>query len=78
MRFFCFTSQASRADDVNKAAEALVKLYKFENLANGYFFGSFAATDGQANSSVKYTNYGKQLDSSGFKLRALKKPSVQI
>ena len=69
---FCLTSQAFGAGDVNKAAEALAKLYKFDKLANGYLFGSFAATDAQANGRAEYINNRKKSGSSGFKIRALK------
>ena len=55
----CLTSQAFAADDVSKSANALTKLYKLDKSINGYLFGSFAATDGQANTRVKYTNNGK-------------------
>ena len=76
--FFCATSQALGADDVNKAAESLAKLYKFDNLANGFLFGSFAATDPHAGTSTKYENNGKKLGSSGFKIRALKSLQYKI
>lgn len=75
---FCFTSQAFGADDVNKAAEALAKLYKFDRLANGYLFVSFAATDAQADASAKYINNGKKSGSSGFKIRGLKSLQYKI
>ena len=74
----CITSQAFAADDVNKAAEALVKLYKLDKSINGYLFGSFAATDKQANTSTKYTNYDKKSGSSGFKIRGLKSLQYKI
>ena len=74
----CLTSQAFAADDVNKAAEALAKLYKLDKSINGYLFGSFAATDEQANNSTKYTNYGKKSGSSGFKIRGLKRLQYKI
>jgi hypothetical protein len=74
----CITSQAFAADDVNKAAEALAKLYKLDKSINGYLFGSFAATDKQANTSTKYTNFGKKLGSSGFKIRGLKSLQYKI
>ena len=75
---FFITSQAFGADDVNKAAETLAKLYKFDKLANGYLFGSFAATDAQADASAKYINNGKKSGSSGFKIRALKSLQYKI
>ena len=74
----CLTSQAFGADDFNKAAEALAKLYKFDKLANGYLFGSFAATDAQADASAKYINNGKKSGSSGFKIRTLKSLQYKI
>ena len=74
----CATSQAFGADDVNKAAEALAKLYKFDKLADGYLFGSFAATDAQAGASATYENNGKKLGSSGFRIRALKSLQYKI
>ena len=74
----CITSQAFAADDVNKAAEALAKLYKLDKSINGYLFGSFAAADEQANTSTKYTNYDKKSSSSGFKIRGLKSLQYKI
>ena len=74
----CLTSQAFAADDVNKAAEALAKLYKFDRLANGYLFVPFAATDAQADASAKYINNGKKSGSSGFKIRGLKSLRYKI
>ena len=74
----CLTSQAFSADDVNKAAEALAKLYKLDKSINGYLFGSFAETDKQANTSTKYTNYDKKSGSSGFKIRGLKSLQYKI
>jgi hypothetical protein len=74
----CLTSQAFAADDVSKAANALTKLYKLDKSINGYLFGSFAATDGQANTRVKYTNNGKKSGSSGFKIRGLKNLQYKI
>ena len=76
--FFCITPQASGADDFNKATEALTKIYKFDKLANGYLFGSFAATDAQTDASAKYINNGKKSGSSGFKIRALKSLQYKI
>ena len=76
--YLCLTSQAFAADDVNKAAKTLVKLYKLDKLINGYLFGSFAATDEQANTSTKYTNHGKKSGSSGFKTRSLKSLNYKI
>jgi len=72
--FFCITPQASGADDFNKATEALTKIYKFDKLANGYFFGSFAAND----SSTKYKKNMKKSGSSGFNIRALKSLQYKI
>ena len=74
----CLTSQAFAADDVSKAANALTKLYKLDKSINGYLFGSFAATDGQANTIVKYTNNEKKSGSSGFKIRGLKNLQYKI
>ena len=74
----CSTSQAFAADDVSRAANALTKLYKLDKSINGYLFGSFAATDGQANTRVKYTNNGKKSGSSGFKIRGLKSLQYKI
>ena len=74
----CSTSQAFAADDVSKAANALAKLYKLDKSINGYLFGSFAATDGQANTIVKYTNGGEKSGSSGFKIRGLKSLQYKI
>ena len=74
----CLTSQAFAADDVSKAANALTKLYKLDKSINRYLFGSFAATDGQANTRVKYTNNGKKSGSSGFKIRSLKSLQYKI
>ena len=76
--YLCLTSQAFAADDVNKAAETLAKLYKLDKLINGYLFGSFAATDEQANTSIKYTSYGKKSGSFGFKIRGLKSLQYKI
>ncbi len=74
----CLTSQAFAADDFNKAAEALAKLYKIDKSINGHLFGSFAATDEHANTSTKYANYGKKSRSSGFKIRGLKSLQYKI
>jgi len=74
----CLTSQAFAADDVNRAAEALAKLYKLDKSINGYVFGSFAATEKQANTSTKFTNYYKKSGSSGFKIRGLKSFQYKI
>ena len=74
----CVTSQAFAADDAIKAAEALAKLYKLDKSINGYLFGSFAATDEQANTSTKYTSYGKKSGSSGFKIRGVKSLQYKI
>ena len=74
----CITSQAFAADDVNKAAEALAKLYKLDKSINGYLFGSFAATDEKANTSTKYTSYGKKSCSFGFKIRGVKSLQYKI
>ena len=74
----CITSQAFSADDVNKAAEALAKLYKLDKSINGYLFGSFAAPDAQANTSTSFTSYGKKSGSSGFKIRGLKSLQYKI
>ena len=74
----CLTSQAFAAEDISKAAEALAKLYKLDKSINGYLFGSFSATDEQANTSTKYTNYGKKSGSSGFKIRGLKSLQYKI
>ena len=74
----CLTSQAFAADDVSKAANALTKLYKLDKSVNRYLFGSFAATDGQANTRVKYTNNGKKSGSSGFKIRGLKSLNTKL
>jgi hypothetical protein len=76
--YLCLTSQAFAADDVNKAAEALAKLYKLDKLINGYLFGSFAAIDEQVNTSTKYTSHGKKSGSSGFKIRGLKSLQYKI
>jgi hypothetical protein len=75
---FFLTSQAFGADDFNKAAEALAKLYKLDKLANGYLFGPFAATDAQADASAKYINNGKKSGSSGLKIRTLKSLQYKI
>jgi hypothetical protein len=72
------TSQAFAADDVSKAAEALAKLYKLDKALNGYLFGSFAASDVQANTSSRFTSYGKKSGSSGFKIRGLKSLQYKI
>ena len=74
----CLTSQAFATDDVSKAAEALVKLYKLDKSINGYLFGSYAATDKQSNTRTKYTNYDKKSSSSGFKIRGLKSLQYKI
>ena len=74
----CLTSQAFAADDVSKAAKALAKLYKLDKSINGYLFGSFAATNEQASTSVKYTNNDKKSGSSGFKIRGLKSLQYKI
>ena len=74
----CFTSQAFAADDVSKAAEALAKLYKLDKSLNGYLFGSFAASDVQANTSARFTSYGKKSGSSGFKIKGLKSLQYKI
>ena len=74
----CLTSQAFAADDVSKAASALTKLYKLDKSINGYLFGSFASTDGQANTTVKYKNNGKTSGSSGLKIRGLKSLQYKI
>ena len=74
----CLTSQAFAADDVSKAAEALAKLYKLDKSLNGYLFGSFAATDAQASTSTRFTNYSKKSSSSGFKIRGLKSLQYKI
>ncbi len=74
----CLTSQAFAADDVSKAAEALAKLYKLDKSLNGYLFGSFAASDVQANTSARFTSYGKKSGSSGFKIKGLKSLQYKI
>ena len=74
----CLTSQAFATDDVSKAAEALVKLYKLDKSINGYLFGSFAASYVQANTSTRFTSYGKRSGSSGFKIRGLKSLQYKI
>ena len=74
----CLTSQAFATDDVSKAAEALVKLYKLDKSINGYLFGSLAASDSQANTSTSFTSYGKKSGSSGFKIRGLKSLQYKI
>ena len=74
----CSTSQAFAADDVSRAANALTKLQKLDKSINGYLFGSFAATDGQANTRVKYTNNGKKSGSSGFKVKGVKSLQYKI
>ena len=66
------TSQAFAADDVKNIAETLVKIYKLDDLANEYLFGSFAATDAEPTASTKFTNNGKKSSSSGFKIKGLK------
>ena len=74
----CSTSQAFAADDVNKALEAVAKLYKVDKSLNGYLFGSFAASDVQANTSARFTSYGKKSGSSGFKIKGLKSLQYKI
>ena len=74
----CLTSQAFAADDVSKAAEAVAKLYKLDKSLNGYLFGSFAASDVQANTSARFTSYGKKSGSSGFKIKGLKSLQYKI
>ena len=74
----CLTSQAFSADDDNKAAEALAKLYKLDKSINRYLFGSFAASDVQANTSASFTSYDKKSGSSGFKIRGLKSLQYKI
>ena len=74
----CSTSQAFAADDVSRAANALTKLYKLDKSINGYLFGSFAASDAQANTSTRFTSYGKKSGSSGFKIRGLKSLQYKI
>ena len=74
----CLTSQAFAADDVSKAAHALTKLYKLDKSINGYLFGSFAATNEQTNTRLKYANSGKKSGSSGFKIRGLKSLQYKI
>ena len=74
----CATSQAFAADGANKAAESLFKLYKLDKSINGYLFGSFASTDEHANTSIKYTSYGKKSGSFGFKIRGLKSLQYKI
>ena len=76
--YLCVTSQAFAADDAIKAAEALAKLYKLDKSINGYLFGSFAAADEQANTSTKYTSYGKKSGSSGFKVKGVKSLQYKI
>ena len=75
---FCISSQAFATDDINKAVESLAKLYKVDKLLNETVFGSFAATDAQANASAKYINNGKKSGSSGFKIRGLKSLQYKI
>tara|TARA_A100001015_G_C14959521_1_gene700233 strand:+ start:276 stop:617 length:342 start_codon:yes stop_codon:yes gene_type:complete len=75
---FCTASQAFAADDGNKAATVSAKHYKFDKLANGYLFGSFADTDAQADANIKYTNNNKKLGSPGFKIRGLKSLQYKI
>ena len=74
----CLTSQVLAADDVSKAANALTKLYKLDKSISGYLFGSFGATDEQANNRVKYKNNGKKSGSPGLKVRGLKSLQYKI
>ena len=74
----CLTSQAFAAEDISKAAEALAKLYKLDKSINGYLFGSFAASDAHANTSTRFTSYGKKSGFSGFKIRGLKSLQYKI
>ena len=74
----CLTSQAFAADDVSKAAETLAKLYKLDKSLNEYLFGSFAASDVKANTSARFTSYGKKSGSSGFKIRGLRSLQYKI
>ena len=72
------TSQAFAADDVKYVAETLVKIYKLDNLANEYLFGSFAATDAEPVARKKFANNRKKSSSSGFKIRGLKRLQYKI
>ena len=72
------TSQAFAADDVEKVAETLAKIYKLDRFANKYLFGSFAATDAEPIANKKFTNNRKKSSSSGFKLRGLKRLRYKI
>ena len=65
------TPTALAADDVEKAAEALAKIYKLDASINSYLFGSFTASDAQDKTTLKYTNNGKKSGSSGFNIKGL-------
>ena len=71
-------SQAFSADDVKSAAVALAKIYKLENLASEFLFGSFAATDAEPTASAKNSNNDKKPSYSGFKIKSLKKLRYKI
>ena len=72
------TSRAFAADDVKNIAETLVKIYKLDDLANEYLFGSFAATDEEPVASKKFVNNRKKFSSSGFKIKGLKSLQYKI
>ena len=72
------TSQAFATDDVKTIAETLVKIYKLDNLANEYLFGSFAATDAELATGSKNTNNSKKSSSSGFKIKGLKRLQYKV
>ena len=72
------TSQAFAADDVKNIAETLVKIYKLDSLINEYLFGSFAATDVEPVASKKFANNPKKSNSSGFKVKGLKRIQYKI
>ena len=72
------TSHAFAAGDVKNFAEALVKIYKLDSLANEYLFGSFAATDAEPFANANFANNDKKPSSSGFKIRSLKSLQYKI
>lgn len=72
------TPQAFAADDAKNVAEALVKIYKLESIANEFLFGSFTPTDARPVASAKFTNSGKKSSSSGFKIKGLKRLQYKI
>ena len=60
------TSQAFAADDVKNIAETLVKIYKLDDLADEYLFGSFAAIWSQKISSCLCTAFRVILAESSY------------